>query len=63
MRASVVMSEKIPSIRSHLQYQFAEGKVLAFEFPEKIDVIDDVQGLIDKYNRSENEDKDKVETC
>ena len=64
MRASAVMFKKILSICRNLQYQFEDGKILAFEIPEKIDnVIDDLQELIEKYNRSENEDKDKVETC
>ena len=36
-RCAAVLFKKILSICAHLQYQFEEGKVLAFEIPEKID--------------------------
>ena len=57
MRCSAVLFKKILSMCSHLQYQFEEGKMLAFEIPEKIDcVIDNLQELIDEYNKDDEGD-------
>ena len=57
MRCSAVLSKKILSMCSHLQYQFEEGKILAFEIPEKIDFgIDNLQELIDEYNKGDEGD-------